>query len=36
MAEFESVTLKDPTSSVTATFVPVAGMVGTSLADGGD
>src|SRR6476661_4514506 len=28
MAEFESVTLKDPTSSVTATFVPVAGMVG--------
>jgi aldose 1-epimerase len=36
MAEFESVTLKDPSSSVTATFVPVAGMVGTSLADGGD
>jgi aldose 1-epimerase len=36
MAEFESVTLKDPSSSVTATFVPVAGMVATSLADSGD
>ncbi|BBY80633.1 aldose 1-epimerase [Mycolicibacterium pulveris] len=36
MAEFESVTLKDPASSMTATFVPVAGMVGTSLADAGD
>ena len=36
MPEFESVTLKDPSSSVTATFVPVAGMVATSLADGGD
>jgi galactose mutarotase-like enzyme len=34
MAEFESVTLKDPASSVTATFVPAAGMVATSLADG--
>jgi aldose 1-epimerase len=36
MPEFESVTLKDPSSSVTATFVPVAGMIGTSLADGDD
>lgn len=36
MAEFESVTLKDPSSSVTATFVPAAGMIGTSLTDGGD
>jgi aldose 1-epimerase len=36
MPEFEAVTLKDPSSSVTATFVPVAGMVATSLADGGD
>ncbi len=36
MAEFESVTLKDASSSVTATFVPAAGMIGTSLADGGD
>jgi galactose mutarotase-like enzyme len=36
MADFESVTLKDPSSSLTATFVPVAGMVCASLADGGD
>jgi galactose mutarotase-like enzyme len=36
MPEFESVTLKDPSSSLTATFVPVAGMVASSLADGGD
>lgn len=36
MVEFESVTLKDPSSSLTATFVPQAGMVGSSLADGGD
>ena len=35
MAEFESVTLKDPSSALTATFVPVAGMIGTSLAEGG-
>lgn len=34
MPEFEAVTLTDPSSSVTATFVPVAGMIGTSLADG--
>jgi galactose mutarotase-like enzyme len=36
MAELENVTLKDPSSSLTATFVPVAGMIGTSLADAGD
>lgn len=36
MPEFESVTCKDPSSSMTATFVPAAGMIGTSLADGGD
>lgn len=34
MAELESVVLNDPSSSVTATFVPAAGMIGTSLADG--
>jgi aldose 1-epimerase len=36
MAELENVVLKDPSSSLTATFVPPAGMIGTSLADGGD
>lgn len=36
MVDFEAVTLKDPSSSLTASFVPAAGMVGTSLADGGD
>lgn len=35
MVEFEHVTLRDPSSSLTATFVPAAGMIGTSLADGG-
>jgi galactose mutarotase-like enzyme len=35
MPEFESVTLKDPASSLTATFVPAAGMIGTSLAEDG-
>src|SRR6476469_5865186 len=35
MPEFEFVTLKDPSSTLTATFVPVAGMIGTSLADDG-
>ena len=34
MPEFETVTLKDPSSPVTATFVPRAGMIATSLADG--
>src|SRR6202048_1533602 len=35
MADLESVTLKDPSSSLTAAYVPVAGMVGTSLSDDG-
>jgi aldose 1-epimerase len=30
-----TVTLRDPSSSLTATFVPSAGMIGTSLSDGG-
>ncbi len=36
MAGFDLVTLQDPSSSLTATFVPEAGMIGTSLSDGGD
>ena len=36
MPEFEPVTLRDPSSAMTATFVPAAGMIGTSLADGDD
>lgn len=36
MAELEPVTLRDPSSALTATFVPAAGMIGTSLADGAD
>jgi aldose 1-epimerase len=35
MPEFEYVTLRDPSSSLTATYVPNAGMVGTSLSDDG-
>jgi aldose 1-epimerase len=35
MSEFEFVTLRDPSSSLTATYVPNAGMIGTSLNDGG-
>jgi aldose 1-epimerase len=35
MPEFEYVTLRDPSSSLTATYVPNAGMVGTSLSDEG-
>ena len=35
MPEFEAVTLNDPSSPLTATFVPAAGMIGTSLADDG-
>jgi aldose 1-epimerase len=31
----EYVTLRDPSSSLTATFVPAAGMIGTSLTDDG-
>lgn len=34
-SEFEAITLTDPSSALTATFVPGAGMIGTSLADGG-
>jgi aldose 1-epimerase len=34
VSEFEAITLKDPTSSMTSTVVPQAGMVVTSLADG--
>lgn len=32
---FESITLTDPSSALTATFVPGAGMIGTSLAEDG-
>src|ERR1700751_1425032 len=35
MADLETITLKDPSSSLTATYVPGAGMVGTSLSDDG-
>lgn len=35
MPEFEYVTLRDPSSSLTATYVPAAGMIGTSLSDDG-
>ncbi|BDY29227.1 MULTISPECIES: aldose 1-epimerase [Mycolicibacterium] len=35
MADFQPVTLHDPSSSLTATYVPVAGMICTSLADDG-
>ncbi len=35
MDEFETVTLRDPSSALTATYVPGAGMVGTSLSDDG-
>ena len=35
MADFETVTLRDPSSPLTASFVPAAGMVGTSLTDAG-
>jgi aldose 1-epimerase len=35
MPEFEPVTLRDPSSSLSATYVPVAGMICTSLADNG-
>jgi aldose 1-epimerase len=35
MADFQPVTLHDPSSSLSATYVPVAGMVCTSLADDG-
>ncbi|MGE2733523.1 aldose 1-epimerase [Mycolicibacterium vaccae] len=35
MDEFETVTLRDPSSPLTATYVPGAGMVATSLSDDG-
>ena len=35
MPEFEAVTLRDPSSSLSATYVPLAGMICTSLADDG-
>jgi galactose mutarotase-like enzyme len=35
MADFEIITLRDPSSELTATFVPNAGMIGTSLSDDG-
>lgn len=35
MDEFETVTLRDPSSSLTATYAPRIGMVGTSLSDDG-
>ncbi|HYJ57511.1 MAG TPA: aldose 1-epimerase, partial [Mycobacterium sp.] len=35
MDEFETVTLRDPSSALAATYVPVAGMVATSLSDDG-
>jgi aldose 1-epimerase len=35
VATTESVTLRDPSSSLTATYVPAAGMICTSLADAG-
>jgi galactose mutarotase-like enzyme len=35
MTEFEFITLRDPSSPLTATFVPNAGMIGTSLSDDG-
>jgi aldose 1-epimerase len=35
MAELPTVTLRDPSSPLTATFVPTAGMIGTSLSDDG-
>src|SRR5690625_7207100 len=35
MTAFEPVLLRDPSSGLTATFVPGAGMIGTSLCDDG-
>lgn len=35
MAEFQPVVLRDPSSSLTATYVPAAGMICTSLSDDG-
>lgn len=35
MVDLETVTLRDPSSPLTATYVPNAGMIATSLSDGG-
>ncbi len=35
MPDLETVTLRDPSSPLTATYVPNAGMIATSLSDGG-
>ncbi|MCT7658711.1 aldose 1-epimerase [Mycobacterium deserti] len=35
MVDLERVTLRDPSSPLTATYVPTAGMIGTSLSDDG-
>ncbi|CAN5735597.1 aldose 1-epimerase [soil metagenome] len=35
MTEYATITLADPSSSLTATYVPAAGMICTSLSDGG-
>jgi galactose mutarotase-like enzyme len=35
MADFQTVTLRDPSSPLAASFVPSAGMIGTSLSDDG-
>ena len=34
MPELDTVVLRDPESAMTATFVPGAGMIGTSFSDG--
>lgn len=36
MTDLDTVTLTDPSSDITATFVPGAGMIGTALKDGTD
>ncbi|MDT5132357.1 MAG: aldose 1-epimerase, partial [Mycobacterium sp.] len=35
MSELPAVTLTDPSSKLTAQFVPAAGMIGTSLSEDG-
>ena len=35
MADLTPVTLRDPSSSLSAVYVPGAGMIATSLSDGG-
>lgn len=36
MVDFDAVTLRDPSSDLSATFVPAAGMIGTSLSESGE